>query len=126
VETWVYATEEKFLNKRGEMKKRLIERDTERIHLCMSWSGQGGRDAVIPNTNWKPGELERIKESSRKKHELSLTALESLIRSPYNEKGELKPEFEIRDDDGMIHRRINYIAAEPRKPEPIKSQTKYW
>jgi hypothetical protein len=88
----------------------------------MSWSRQEGRDAIIPQTQWKPGELERIKESSRMKHELSLTALETLFRSPYDEKGNLKPEYMIGDDDGMIHRRLNYIAQQP-KPKPKSGTT---
>jgi hypothetical protein len=99
------------------MKKRLIERDTEQIHRCMGWSTQGGRDAVIPDTNWKPGELQALRESVRKKTEILRAALEAKFRSPYEDNGELKPEFEIREDDGMIHRRIRYI--EQPKPKPI-------
>jgi hypothetical protein len=77
-------------NSKGEMKHWLINVNTGQDHKCMSWSKQGGRDAIIPSSGYPLGELEKIKESSRKKHELYLTALATLFRSPYDEYGNLK------------------------------------
>jgi hypothetical protein len=87
----------------------------------MSWSGQGGRDAVIPNTNWKPGEVEAIKKHCAEIHERNLNALAAMIRGPWQDNGELKPEYEIRKEDGMIHLRLNYV--EQLKPSFVEKKT---
>jgi hypothetical protein len=84
-------------------------------HLCYNDKNQGGRDAVVPTNR----ESKAIRELSDEKHQLYLNALETLFRSNYDEIGNLKPEFEIRED-GMIHRRhIGNIE----QPKPIVKNT---
>jgi hypothetical protein len=77
------------LNSKREMKHWLINVNTGRDHKCMSWSKQGGRDAIIPQTQWKPGELEAIKKSVRRKDEIRLAATEALFKPNISER---KPE----------------------------------
>lgn len=93
------------LNSKGLLKHWLINANTGQDHKCMSWTSQGGRDAIIPASGYGPGEIAAIKASCARKHQLHLDALETLFRSPYDYHGNLKPEFEIRQEDGMIHRR---------------------
>lgn len=107
------------------MKHWLMNANTGQDHKCMSWSKQGGRDAIIPDSGWKPGELQQLKKECAEIHERHLNALATLFRGPWQDNGELKPEYEIRKEDGMIHRRLNYEP--PPKPTPIvKPETKFF
>jgi hypothetical protein len=81
-----------------------IHPNTLQRHRCFSDARQQGRDANIPTSaDWKPGELQALRESVARKDEIRLAALEALFKPNLKdreeilkEKPELKPEPQKR------------------------------